>query len=142
MFRPNYQLTIEVKDSTDTFIPIFGGWVSDINIGVQNAGAAAVVTNATVTAIGALGGYQAATGANTLANIPVADLIARWRAGDRSPEIAQALMQAGVSTAQIGTGTAAMLPAMGPKTAKIKGAGTIGTLGLGAYNAYKALTEE
>ena len=94
------------------------------------------------TAIGALGGYQAATGANTLANIPVADLIARWRAGDRSPEIAQALMQAGVSTAQIGTGTAAMLPAMGPKTAKIKGAGTIGTLGLGAYNAYKALTEE
>ena len=51
----NYQLTIEVKDSTDTFIPIFGGWVSDINIGVQNAGASAVVTNATVTAIGALG---------------------------------------------------------------------------------------
>lgn len=94
------------------------------------------------TAIGALGGYQAATGANTLANIPVADLIARWKAGDRSPEIVQALMQAGVSTTQIGAGTAAMIPAMGPKTAKIKGAGTIGTLGLGAYNAYKALTEE
>ena len=50
----NYQLTIEVKDSTNTFVPIFGGWVSDINIGVQNAGAAAVVTNATVTAIGAI----------------------------------------------------------------------------------------
>lgn len=51
----NYQLTIEVKDSTGTYVPIFGGWVSDINIGVQNAGNAAVVTNATVTAIGALG---------------------------------------------------------------------------------------
>lgn len=54
-WKINYQLTIEVKDSTNTFIPIFGGWVSDINIGVQNAGAATVVTNATVTAIGALG---------------------------------------------------------------------------------------
>lgn len=51
----NYQLTIEVKDSTGTYVPIFGGWVTDINIGVQNAGSDAVVTNATVTAIGALG---------------------------------------------------------------------------------------
>jgi len=50
----NYQLTIEVKDSAGTFVPIFGGWVSDINIGVQNAGSAAVITNATVTATGAL----------------------------------------------------------------------------------------
>lgn len=112
---------------------------------LQNTGVATAKTSPVSpigrTAIGALGGFQAATGANELANIPVADLIARWKAGDRSPEIVQALMQAGVSTAQIGTGAAAMLPAMGPKTAKIKGAGTIGTLGLGAYNAYKALTE-
>ena len=57
-WKINYQLTIEVKDSTNTFIPIFGGWVSDINIGVQNAGSASVVTNATVTAIGALGKLQ------------------------------------------------------------------------------------
>lgn len=57
-WKINYQLTIEVKDSTNTFVPIFGGWVSDINIGVQNAGSASVVTNATVTAIGALGKLQ------------------------------------------------------------------------------------
>ena len=50
----NYQLTIEVKDSAGVYVPIFGGWVSDINIGVQNAGSASVVTNATVTATGAL----------------------------------------------------------------------------------------
>lgn len=54
----NYQLTIEVKDSSGTFIPIFGGWVTDINIGVQNAGSASVVTNATVMAVGALAKIQ------------------------------------------------------------------------------------
>lgn len=54
----NYQLTIEVKDSTNTFVPIFGGWISDINIGVQNAGSASVVTNATITAVGALAKLQ------------------------------------------------------------------------------------
>lgn len=54
----NTQLTIEVKDSAATFVPIFGGWISDINIGVQNAGATAVVTNATVTATGALAKLQ------------------------------------------------------------------------------------
>ena len=54
----NYQLTIEVKDSTDTFIPIFGGWVTDINIGVQNAGSTSVVTNATIYAVGALAKLQ------------------------------------------------------------------------------------
>ena len=57
-WKINYQLTIEVKDSTGTFVPIFGGWVSDINIGVQNAGSASVVTNATVTATGALAKLQ------------------------------------------------------------------------------------
>ena len=57
-WKINYQLTIEVKDSTNTFIPIFGGWISDINIGVQNAGSAAIVTNATVTAVGALAKLQ------------------------------------------------------------------------------------
>lgn len=54
----NYQLTIELKDSAGTYIPIFGGWVTDINIGVQNAGATTVVTNATVYAVGALAKLQ------------------------------------------------------------------------------------
>jgi hypothetical protein len=54
----NTQIAIEVKDSTGSFVPIFGGWISDINIGVQNAGAAAVVTNAAITATGALSKLQ------------------------------------------------------------------------------------
>lgn len=92
--------------------------------------------------LGALGGYEAATGANTLANIPVAELIKRWQAGDRSADLLAALAQATGSTAQTLAGVGAMLPAMGPKTARIKGAGTIGTVGLGAYQAYKALQDE
>lgn len=51
----NYQLTIQVKDSAGAYVSIFGGWVTDINIGIQNAGSDAVVTNASVVAVGALG---------------------------------------------------------------------------------------
>ena len=94
------------------------------------------------TTMGALGGFQAASGANTLANIPVADLIKRFNAGDRSPEVMQGLAQAGVATAQTGLGLGAMLPAAGPKVNRIKGAGTIGTVGLGLYQGYKALQDE
>lgn len=93
------------------------------------------------TAIGGLGGYQMGAGLNELARLPVAELVKRYQAGDRSPELMQALMQATQATGQTVFGAGAMLPAMGPKTARIKGAGTVGTLGLGAYQAYKALTE-
>ena len=94
------------------------------------------------TSIGALGGYEAATGANTLSQIPVAELLRRWAAGDRSPEVLQGLAAASGATAQTAAGLGAMTPAVGPKTAKVKGAGTIGTVGLGAYQAYKALQDE
>ena len=50
----NTSVTIEVKNSSGTFVPIFGGSISDINIGVQNAGSTTVVTNAAITATGAL----------------------------------------------------------------------------------------
>lgn len=105
--------------------------------GVRTAKAPTIVKGG----LGALGGYEAATGANVLASIPVAELIKRWQAGDRSPELLAALAQAGGATAQTAAGTAAMLPAMGPKTARIKGAGTIGTAGLGAYQVWQALQE-
>ena len=59
----------------------------------------------------------------------------------RSPELMQALAQATQATGQTVFGAGAMLPAMGPKTARVKGLGTAGTLGLGAYQAYKFLTE-
>jgi len=106
--------------------------------GVKTAKAPTIVKGG----LGALGGYETATGANTLANIPVAELIKRWQAGDRSPELLQALAQATGATAQTVTGAAAMVPAMGPKTARVKGAGTIGTVGMGLYQGYKALQEE
>lgn len=54
----NTQLTIEVKNSSNVFMPIFGGWISDINIGVKNAGSTAVVTTAAITAVGALAKLQ------------------------------------------------------------------------------------
>jgi hypothetical protein len=54
----------------------------------------------------------------------------------------QALAQAGGAAAQTVTGAAAALPAMGPKTARIKGAGTLGTLGMGLYQGYQALQDE
>ena len=94
------------------------------------------------TTIGAIGGLQAARGINELANIPVADLIKRYQAGDRSPELIQALMQASQATTQTGFGAAATVPVVGPRTAKIKGTGALGTLGMGIYEGYKALTEK
>jgi hypothetical protein len=93
------------------------------------------------TTIGGLGGYQMATGVNELARLRVEDLVKRYMAGDRSPELMQALAQATQATGQTVFGAGAMLPAMGPKTARVKGLGTAGTLGLGAYQAYKFLTE-
>jgi len=93
------------------------------------------------TAIGALGGYQAISGASDLSKIPVKELIERWAAGDRSPELQQALIDAANAAGRTGAGVAAAMPAMGPKTARIKGAGVLGTLGLGAMQAWRAAQE-
>jgi len=93
------------------------------------------------TAIGALGGYQAETGANALAGMNVQQLVERWAAGDRSPELQQALIEAANAAGRTGAGVAASVPAMGPKTSRLKGAGVLGTLGLGALQAIKALQE-
>ena len=91
--------------------------------------------------VGGLGGLQAIRGVNELANIPVEELIKRFNSGDRSPELMQALQQTVGATAQTGFGAAATLPVIGPKTARLKGAGVLGTLGMGAYQGYKAVTE-
>jgi len=91
--------------------------------------------------VGGLGGLQAARGINELASIPLQELIQRFNSGDRSPELMQALQQAAGATAQTGFGAAATLPVMGPKTARLKGAGVLGSLGMGAYQGFKAVTE-
>jgi hypothetical protein len=50
----NDQITIQVKDSTNTFKPIFGGFVTDIDQSVKQSGALAIVQTFKVTALGAL----------------------------------------------------------------------------------------
>ena len=93
------------------------------------------------TTIGGIGGLQAARGINELANMPIEELIKRYQAGERSPELLAAIQQAAGATAQTGFGAAATVPVFGAKTAKIKGAGALGTLGMGLYEGYKAVTE-
>jgi hypothetical protein len=94
------------------------------------------------TTIGAIGGLQAARGINELANMPIEELIKRYQAGERSPELLAAIQQAAGATAQTGFGAAATVPVVGARTARIKGVGAIGTGLMGAYEGYKALTEK
>jgi hypothetical protein len=103
------------------------------------SGKAGIVTRA---GIGAIGGLQAARGINELANMPIEELIKRYQAGERSPELLAAIQQAAGAGAQTGFGAAATVPVIGPRTARIKGAGAIGTGLMGAYEGYKALTEK
>jgi hypothetical protein len=53
-FNINSGLTIEVKDSTGTFVPIFGGNITDIAQQLRNAGSTTYVTSTSITALGAL----------------------------------------------------------------------------------------
>ena len=50
----NDSFALQVKDSTNTFVPIFGGYVSDINQSVRSSGSNAIVQTFSVTALGAL----------------------------------------------------------------------------------------
>jgi hypothetical protein len=103
------------------------------------SGKAGMVTRA---GIGAIGGLQAARGINELANMPIEELLKRYQAGERSPELLAAIQKAAGAGAQTGFGAAATVPVIGPRTARIKGAGAIGTGLMGAYEGYKALTEK
>ena len=47
-------LTVEVTNSVGTYVPIFGGYISDFTIGVNRAGNLGYTTIATITALGAL----------------------------------------------------------------------------------------
>lgn len=50
----NDQIAIRVKDSTNTFTPIFGGFITDIDQSVKTAGSNAIVQTFKVIALGAL----------------------------------------------------------------------------------------
>jgi len=59
-FTVNTAITIEVQDSTATYVPIFGGRISDITTEVNSAGSSAVVTRINIIALGALAKLQRA----------------------------------------------------------------------------------
>jgi len=47
-------ITIEVTDSTGAFVPIFGGYISDFTVAVEQTGGLGFTTAAQITALGAL----------------------------------------------------------------------------------------
>ena len=54
----NDTVTIQLKDSTNTFIPIFGGSVVDLTIGVATAGSVGISQQIDIIALGALSRLQ------------------------------------------------------------------------------------
>lgn len=64
----NQGITISVKDSTNTFQPIFGGFISDIVQEVRDLGNVAQVQVITITALGALSRLPKATTDGVLAS--------------------------------------------------------------------------
>ena len=53
-YEINDPITIEVKDSSNTYIPLFGGFVTDLNISVATAGSSALSQRVNIVATGAL----------------------------------------------------------------------------------------
>jgi hypothetical protein len=53
-FTVGTAITVEVTNSSGTYIPIFGGTISDFTISVNRAGSLGYTTTATITALGAL----------------------------------------------------------------------------------------
>lgn len=50
----NDQVSIKVKDSTGTFVSVFGGYVTDLDLEVKSAGTGGLVQNMKIIALGAL----------------------------------------------------------------------------------------
>jgi hypothetical protein len=50
----NDQVTVRVKDSTGTFVNLFGGYVTDLDLEVTNSGTGGLVQNMKIIALGAL----------------------------------------------------------------------------------------
>jgi len=57
----NDSVSISLKDSTNTFVPIFGGSVVDLGITVENAGSVGMTQSINIVALGALSRLQKAT---------------------------------------------------------------------------------
>ena len=50
----NDSVTVELQDSTATFVPIFGGTVVDLSIGIASSGVIGINQSVRITAVGAL----------------------------------------------------------------------------------------
>lgn len=59
-------LTIEIKKSNGSYISIFGGTISDVSVGVRNAGSAGLTTSYSITALGSLFKLQKAVWTSSL----------------------------------------------------------------------------
>jgi hypothetical protein len=59
-FDINAGVAVELKDSAGTYVPIFGGKISDVSVGIRSVGNAAYVTSYQITALGALSKLQKA----------------------------------------------------------------------------------
>lgn len=66
-FTVGNEILISIKDSTGTYVDLYGGFISDIEIGVVSAGATAYTTSARITALGALSKLARANWENALA---------------------------------------------------------------------------
>ena len=53
-FTIGSDILISIKDSTGTFVDLYGGFISDLEISVQSSGSIGYVTTARITALGAL----------------------------------------------------------------------------------------
>jgi hypothetical protein len=87
--------------------------------------------------VGAVAGLTGAYSINQLNA-----LMKRFNEGDRSPEVLAGLAQHGLSTTAAG---AALVPAIGPRTARIKGAGMLGLLPAAAgalYDEYGNIADQ
>jgi hypothetical protein len=63
----NDSVSISLKDSTNTFVPIFGGSVVDLSIEVTNAGNVGITQSINIIALGALSRLQKALWSTNLA---------------------------------------------------------------------------
>lgn len=53
-YEINDSVTVEVKDSTNTYVNLFGGFITDLGISVQTSGSTALSQQIKITAVGAL----------------------------------------------------------------------------------------
>jgi hypothetical protein len=79
----NDQIAIEVKDSTGTFVPIFGGFVTDISQTVRSSGSIMITQSIKIIAMGALA---------KLAKILVDGVLSKENDGDQIYDILEPLL--------------------------------------------------